>query len=119
MPISPTFELFDERPCAARLPVNPITDDFDFIRFLPLVDSMSGAPMAVPFDVVNPTAAALIRASFPDLPLTRLRGGVSLNPEWSRIIEPRVEHGETAVSETVTIANINDFLADPHIKVGG
>ncbi len=119
MPISPTFELFDERPCAARLPVNPITDDFDFIRFLPLVDSTNGAPMAVPFDVVNPTAAALIRASFPDVPLTRLRGGISLNPDWSKVIEPRVERGKTPVSETVTVPSVNNFLSSPQLKVGG
>jgi hypothetical protein len=116
--MSATFELFDTTPCAARLPVNAITDEFKFVRFVTLFDT-SQTPLVIPFDVVNPVAAALMRAAYPNVPLSQLRGGVSLNPEWTKVTEPQVDQRKTAASETFTVASVNDFLAQPQVKVGG
>ena len=79
-PPSPPFELFDEQPCSARLPVRTVTDEFDFVHFVTLVEFKTLAQWVVPLDVFNPVAAAHIRASFPDVPLIRLRGGHRSTP---------------------------------------
>src|SRR5437773_11350442 len=110
-PPSPPFELFDEQPCSARLPVRTVTDEFDFVHFVTLVEFKTLAQWVVPLDVFNPVAAAHIRASFPDVPLIRLRGGASLNPDWNQVVEPHVERGKIPAGESVTVTSVNEFLA--------
>jgi hypothetical protein len=112
MAVPQEYEIFADAECKKRLPVNEITDTFEFVRFASLAelgdDSTSLKPLVLPADVVAPEYVELYRKNGPPIPDEALRGGVPLSTTWRNFVRPRVPN-----IDVIDIDNVEEFIADP------
>lgn len=118
---SSSFELLEVvDDCDVSLPVNTVRDDYNFSCFAPLVMIEGGVtgPAVLPRDLVEPQFAMLMREQAPDVSLSDLKGGFALIPEWREAVS-LPPPGLAAPSESVPIANLNEFLSSPTVRLRG
>ena len=118
------FELFASGDCDAKLPVNPVVDEFTFVRFARLrqlsTDSFSGLgpSIVLPRDVVHPWLAEKIRKELFYYPPVFVKGGVPLKEAWlSPLGPPQIDHPEDPAEE-LDIQNLGSFFTDKIVRVG-
>jgi hypothetical protein len=113
------FQLFAPgSECDARLPQNPIKDEFVITRFVALTKMDNGGPVinstvpaVLPRDLVIPGSAEFLTRQAPQVTPQALKGGAPLVPEWDDIFLGTARP-DAGINE-VTIDDVDGVLAHP------
>jgi hypothetical protein len=119
------FELFSAETCDAKLPVNPIVDQFTFVRFARLRQLVTESPsgmgpsVVLPRDVVNPWLAEHLRKELFYYPPDFVKGGVGLKADWDVVIDPPQESLPLSATDDVEIRDLGSFFTDKTVQFDG
>lgn len=115
------FELFEaSKHCDAVLPVNPVEDEYTFVRFAPLFVQGSGRTEAVvlPRDIVNPQLMGYVLHTLRQFPYevdqVAIRGGSPLNPQWDKWTAPSPPELKKVVRH-----DRYEFISRPTVQLNG
>jgi hypothetical protein len=108
------------RSCTAALPVNDITDQYDFYRLVPLVtDELGLAPIVIPHDVLFPGFAEIYARLNPSASMTMMKGGTPLLPEWQTVVASPAGDATATVARSVAVPDVDALLTSREFEIDG